>query len=167
MTLETKARELADKLVLDVCELPDRTSPEDWPEALLVTSEELHAMAMTAFETVARGARNTALEEAAFLVDNWRPQSRTIGQIQDDEQQACAIRALLSASAATPDPTRALARLFAAWWKNEQAAFKVFQTASLRCEDFLYAKLIEPDGMVRARLTDLGEAALCLAEDGR
>lgn len=68
---------------------------------------------------------------------------------------------------ATPDPTRALARLFAAWWKNEQATFKMFQTASLRCEDFLYAKLIEPDGMVRARLTALGEAALRLAEDGR
>jgi hypothetical protein len=32
----------ADAVVLRVCELPDRTSPEDWPEALLVTSKELH-----------------------------------------------------------------------------------------------------------------------------
>ena len=35
---------LQDKLELiirDVAELPDRTSPEDWPEALIVTSDEL------------------------------------------------------------------------------------------------------------------------------
>lgn len=35
---------LADRVCLRVCELPDRTSPEDWPEACLVTSEELHAI---------------------------------------------------------------------------------------------------------------------------
>lgn len=28
-------------VVRDVAELPDRTSPDDWPEALLVTAEEL------------------------------------------------------------------------------------------------------------------------------
>ena len=35
---------LQDKIELiirDVAELPDRTSPEDWPEALIVTSDEL------------------------------------------------------------------------------------------------------------------------------
>ena len=31
----------AERVVLRVAELPDRTSPEDWPEAMLVTSEEL------------------------------------------------------------------------------------------------------------------------------
>ena len=35
---------IADEIVLAVCELPDRTSPEDWPEALLVTTDELHAI---------------------------------------------------------------------------------------------------------------------------
>lgn len=33
----------ADATVLRVPEYDDRTSPEDWPEALLITSEELHA----------------------------------------------------------------------------------------------------------------------------
>jgi hypothetical protein len=33
---------IARKVCVDVCELPDRTSPDDWPEACLVTSEELH-----------------------------------------------------------------------------------------------------------------------------
>lgn len=30
------------RVITRVCELPDRTSPEDWPEAMLVTDEELH-----------------------------------------------------------------------------------------------------------------------------
>ena len=33
---------LADLICRDVAELPDRTSPDDWPEAMLVTAEELH-----------------------------------------------------------------------------------------------------------------------------
>lgn len=28
----------------DVAELPDRTSPEDWPDAMLVTADELRAI---------------------------------------------------------------------------------------------------------------------------
>lgn len=35
---------LSEKIALiirDVAELPDRTSPEDWPEALIVTGDEL------------------------------------------------------------------------------------------------------------------------------
>lgn len=36
--------QIADAICLEVCELPDRTSPDDWPEALLVTAEELHAI---------------------------------------------------------------------------------------------------------------------------
>lgn len=32
---------IADRIVTDVAELPDRTSPDDWPEAMLVTAEEL------------------------------------------------------------------------------------------------------------------------------
>lgn len=32
---------LIDNVIRDVAELPDRTSPEDWPEAMLVTADEL------------------------------------------------------------------------------------------------------------------------------
>ena len=42
--VERVAAQFTAKLVQDVCELPDRTSPDDWPEAMLVTGEELHAM---------------------------------------------------------------------------------------------------------------------------
>lgn len=30
------------RIITRVCELPDRTSPDDWPEAMLVTDDELH-----------------------------------------------------------------------------------------------------------------------------
>ena len=35
------AGNVADEVVQAVAELPDRSSPEDWPEAMLVTSQEL------------------------------------------------------------------------------------------------------------------------------
>ncbi|WP_230680954.1 hypothetical protein [Paracidovorax cattleyae] len=42
----TPAEEDADGIALDVCrqvaELPDRNSPEHWPQAMLVTADELH-----------------------------------------------------------------------------------------------------------------------------
>lgn len=39
---------VADKIVRDVAELPDRDSPEDWPEAMLVTGDELRAIVLAA-----------------------------------------------------------------------------------------------------------------------
>lgn len=41
---------IADRIVLDVAELPDRTSPDDWPEAMLVTGEELHWIVLEALK---------------------------------------------------------------------------------------------------------------------
>lgn len=38
---ENKVAEKIELIIRDVAELPDRTSPEDWPEALIVTSVEL------------------------------------------------------------------------------------------------------------------------------
>lgn len=33
-----------DDIIRDVAELPDRTSPEDWPDAMLVTADELRVI---------------------------------------------------------------------------------------------------------------------------
>lgn len=33
-----------DEVIKRIAELPDRTSPEDWPEAMLVTAEELRSI---------------------------------------------------------------------------------------------------------------------------
>lgn len=38
---KTLAKHFANCICLRVAELPDRTSPEDWPEAMLVTGDEL------------------------------------------------------------------------------------------------------------------------------
>lgn len=46
---DTSAARIAELIVRDVAELPDRTSPDDWPEALLVTGEELHALIVEHF----------------------------------------------------------------------------------------------------------------------
>lgn len=41
---------LATHIVREVCELPDRNSPDDQPEMLLVTCDELHGIVMAAIE---------------------------------------------------------------------------------------------------------------------
>ena len=41
-------QEIAALVCREVGELPDRTSPEGWPEAMLVTHDELHAIVVQA-----------------------------------------------------------------------------------------------------------------------
>jgi hypothetical protein len=41
-----------DLIVQDVSELPDRSSPDDWPEAMLVTSDELRRIITARIEQV-------------------------------------------------------------------------------------------------------------------
>jgi hypothetical protein len=49
---------LLDDIVRQVAELPDRSSPEDWPEAMLVTSDELRSI-LTAILTAQAGDEGT------------------------------------------------------------------------------------------------------------
>jgi len=42
--VSTISDKVLDAIVLDIAELPDRSSPEDWPEAMLVTAEELKSI---------------------------------------------------------------------------------------------------------------------------
>ncbi len=41
---------IATAIVKRVAELPDRSSPDDWPEAMLVTSAELHRIILEEFD---------------------------------------------------------------------------------------------------------------------
>lgn len=69
----TEAMRDADKWTIDAairwaCELPDRTSPEDWPEALLITGAELETLIQNAFEERdERLAPHTAAAQAAAV----------------------------------------------------------------------------------------------------
>jgi hypothetical protein len=40
--------DLANRIVRDVAELPDRSSPDDWPEAMIVTDAELREIVIRA-----------------------------------------------------------------------------------------------------------------------
>lgn len=40
-TVQSGFSEIVENIIRDVAELPDRTSPEDWPDAMLVTADEL------------------------------------------------------------------------------------------------------------------------------
>ena len=42
-------------IIRDVAELPDRTSPSDWPEAMLVTADELRTISTRGLRTPATG----------------------------------------------------------------------------------------------------------------
>ncbi|MCM5682939.1 hypothetical protein M8A51_25735 [Schlegelella sp. S2-27] len=48
-----EAQELADDICRGVSELPDRSSPEDWPEAMLVTQDELRRIVLAALASQA------------------------------------------------------------------------------------------------------------------
>lgn len=51
--------------IQNVCELPDRTSPEDEPEAMIATAQELENCALRAIEEAAEGAAPVNCGEAA------------------------------------------------------------------------------------------------------
>lgn len=68
-----------DDIAVDVCravaELPDRNSPADWPEAMLVTYDELHRIVHEALAQARQQGRNEGYEEARaeqreLVVDN-------------------------------------------------------------------------------------------------
>jgi hypothetical protein len=41
---EDQIKRIIERVLQDVCELPDRTSPDDQPEMMLVTGEELETI---------------------------------------------------------------------------------------------------------------------------
>ena len=60
--------ELIDNVLRDVAELPDRNSPEDWPEAMLVTGAELRQIIITHAPAEPVNAR--LLEALSALLDD-------------------------------------------------------------------------------------------------
>lgn len=80
-------KKIIDEIVVNVAELPDRNSPDDWPDAMLVTGEELTEIIEAALEgyaivpadqasqppadadDIAWDARIKALEDAAQAAD--------------------------------------------------------------------------------------------------
>lgn len=62
---DLNAEEIATEFCREVAELSDRGSPEGWPEAMLVTADELRSIVLAALQTVKPQA-----QPAAYLVTN-------------------------------------------------------------------------------------------------
>jgi len=60
------------KVIQRVAELPDRTSPQDWPEAMLVTADELRVILSTEkrpakVKKSVQGYGSTGLDDGVYL----------------------------------------------------------------------------------------------------
>jgi hypothetical protein len=72
-------RNLIDLIIRDVAELPDRNSPDDWPEAMLVTGDELRniiedriiSMPASQPEAAQDGWRLVPVEPTAAMIQAW------------------------------------------------------------------------------------------------
>jgi len=69
--IQTDNDALVREIILNVAELPDRTSPDDWPEAMLVTADELETIVLAALRSTtkpldppARDEMNAAAQDA-------------------------------------------------------------------------------------------------------
>lgn len=60
---------LAEQIVREVAELPDRTSPDDWPEAMLVTGDELLAIVVAALASTVQPEQE---DEEAVTIGPYR-----------------------------------------------------------------------------------------------
>ncbi len=71
MTITQAARDAATiaEIIRDVCELPDRTSPDDWPEVMLVTPEELTIILE---RHLAQAGRPVDREAIARIIEPWQ-----------------------------------------------------------------------------------------------
>jgi hypothetical protein len=103
--LERQLHQISQSVTQDVCDLPDRTSPEDWPEACLVTGKELDRIVRQAIEGSALIAQaRRALELEGVLRE-------LVGQVDppaSDESHDWPARfrkALNAARAALQEPT--------------------------------------------------------------
>jgi hypothetical protein len=67
-------RDFADRVAQRVAELPNRTSPDDWPEAMLVTAEELIFIINSEFALLAERENGERDAEHRFNDDPHRHQ---------------------------------------------------------------------------------------------
>lgn len=73
-TLTSKTKLLKDciaEVCLRVCELPDRTSPDDWPEACLVTPDELSEILEEVFGSPDGTPQPTSKERLVEFLQYW------------------------------------------------------------------------------------------------
>ena len=97
--------EWIDNVLRDVAELPDRNSPEDWPEAMLVTGDELRQIIVTHAPAEPVNARLlAALKRLSFC-------AQTTGGVAGRDDELCSAieasaKAIAEAEAKQVEPVR-------------------------------------------------------------
>jgi hypothetical protein len=106
--------ELARRIVKRVAELPDRSSPDDWPEAMIVTGDELAEIideevdevidvegdGLTQGERLVNAVSFVRPSDEASRKSRWNSETRTLCDVGTDEA-----RALIAAAASHAIPT--------------------------------------------------------------
>jgi len=97
---EPWAQTLAKNVTQVICEMDDRTSPDDWPEALLVTADELHGIILE--QAADLDLILVAPSDIATLTAIVRRMRQILGPRPGDEQLDAA-EAVLAKIQETPD----------------------------------------------------------------
>lgn len=79
MTVVVRRPDIATRIIQRVAELPDRNSPEDWPEAMLVTGNELQLIIGEEIAPI--------VEETARLVRELRRLDEEIKTLREDAER--------------------------------------------------------------------------------
>ena len=95
--------EWIDSVLRDVAELPDRNSPEDWPDAMLVTGAELRQIIVTHAPTEPLDARLLAALRANH---QWHIDHDDCGGYPGSELEATNLGAIAAAEAQQAGPVR-------------------------------------------------------------
>lgn len=97
--------DLADLIVRDVAELPDRTSPDDQPDMLLVTADELRGIIRERQWAHSGSSATPCFRDEAMRLRNMYNQEEITGEQLLDELEALHARFTSSASTATSGET--------------------------------------------------------------
>ena len=95
--------EWIDNVLRDVAELPDRNSPEDWPEAMLVTGDELRQIIVTHAPAEPVNAR---LLEALRANHQWHIDHDEDDGYPGSDLEATNLGAIAAAEAKQVEPVR-------------------------------------------------------------
>lgn len=75
-----EVEKVIERVLQDVADLPDRTSPDDWPEAMLVTGEELSAILQEALTTYAEDNERDRLPKGHVILEQADNLEGTVSQ---------------------------------------------------------------------------------------
>jgi hypothetical protein len=133
--------EWIDNVLRDVAELPDRNSPEDWPEAMLVTGDELRQIIVTHAPAEPVNARLlAALKRLSFC-------AQTTGGVAGRDDELCSA---IEASA------KAIARAESTLAEPKPDADGWIPWVGGECP-------VNPNALVRVRFADFLEEGGCRA----